>query len=455
MSLITIMAVIFLMVGINAYFVAGEFATIGARRTRLEGLAEDGSLAARKLIPIVEDPVRLDNYVAACQLGITISSLVLGFYGERSLSGILETAILDAGLLSPGMAGTVSTVAVLALLTIFQIVIGETVPKTIAMRQPEKIALLMSAPMLFTVRMMQPAITLFNGAAIILMRLLRVNRDVSHSRVYSPEEIQALASESQLAGALGTIERTMLDNALELSALKARMVMIPRNRLVIGRADTPVEQLLTKVVTSPFSRLPLVDEDPEHIIGIVHLKDLFRLSLEGVDDVRSVIRPVPALPENTPVHEVWQALTRQRRYLAVLIDEYGGTAGIVTQEDLLEEIIGEVQDEFDEETTRWIEAPEGGTVLVRGDVLVVDVNSGLNLLLPTDRADTIAGLVLDELARIPAVGEVVTIDGVTLKVTQKRRNWVAQVAVTRPEPIPDAASESSDSEEGPDAGSPR
>jgi len=447
MSLVIVLMVILLMVGANAFFVAGEFATIGARRSRLAEMADSGNRAARRILPIVESPARLDNYVAACQLGITLSSLVLGFYGESSLSGVLERRLSGNLGLDESIASPLSTVVVLVLLTIFQIVVGETVPKAIAMRGPERLAVWLSTPMLLTVRLFQPAISFFNGTALLLLRLLGVRKSGGHSRVHSPEEIRMLASDSHLAGQLGELERNMLDNAMLLSSLKARMVMIPRNRLVMADVSMAADEMLSMVIASPYSRVPVFDEDPDHILGIVHVKDLFRLSLSGQSDVGEIVRPVPALPENTPVHEVWQALTRQRRYMAVLIDEYGGTAGIVTQEDLLEEIIGEVQDEFDEETARWIDVPDGETVLVRGDVLIDDVNDELALHLPTDGADTIGGLVLDALGRLPQVGEVIEVDGIALRVTQMRRNWIAQVAVPKASVVPPASEEDPGTEE--------
>jgi CBS domain containing-hemolysin-like protein len=314
---------------------------------------------------------------------------------------------------------------------VFQLLLGELVPKSIAIRYPERLAMATTWVMQLSVRLFRPAIWLFNGTGTFLLRLIGVAGPAGHTHVHSPEEIELLVTESGGAGALDAIEREMLHNAFDLSQLMARHVMIPRNRLELADVETPVPVLLARLAASPYSRIPVYRDTPDNSLGIVHLKDLFRLSVTGGGRVEDVVRPVPIVPETLAVGELWQMLNQGQTYLALVIDEYGGLAGIVTQEDLLEEIIGEVHDEFDVETER-IRLAEGGPALVRGDVLVADVNEALGVELPIDRTDTVGGLVMDALGEVAEVDDEVVINGVRLRVVAVRGRSVEQVAVQAP-----------------------
>ncbi len=425
-SLWVVLPVSLAVVLVNAFFVLSEFASVRARRTRIEQLADGGNLRAARLLPVLTSPARLDRYVATCQLGITASSLALGFYGQNALAPILEAWL--GGWLGRASAVAVATVLALVTMTALQILVGELVPKAIAVRHPEQAALWTAAPMRWSERALAPFVWLFNGTANLLLRALRMPAPPAHAHVHSPAEIELLVAESGRAGTLDPVERRMLHNAFDLTQLVARQVMIPRNRLVLAPVDTPVDELLARLATSPFSRLPVYDGSPDNVLGIVHLKDLFRLQVAGGGAVADVVRTVPVVPETMPVGDLWQVLNHRQTYLALVIDEYGGTAGIVTQEDLLEEIIGEVQDEFDAEG-EVMEAALGGGSLVRGDVLVEHVNADLGLDLPTDRADTLGGLVVDALGRMAEPGDVVTVAGVRLEVHSVRGRVIERVAV--------------------------
>jgi len=418
-------------VGANAFFVGVEFSTLAARRPRIAEAADAGSIPAERLSQILRDPGRLDNYIAGCQLGITVSSLILGAFGQRALAARAAALLGERFVLSETAATTLAVIAVLTSLTTFQIVMGESVPKAVAMRLPERVAVTLSAPMAALMAAFRPFIAVLNGSARLILRAMRISTVQAHSRIYSAEEIGLLALDSSVAGMLSHDEHSMLTNALELSRRKARHVMIPRNRLVLADVNTPVSDLLARVAACPFSRLPVYEDSPDNIIGIVHLRDLFMLERTGAGDVRSIVRPVPVFPENAPVHRVWQVLARQSYYLAVLLDEYGGTAGIITQEDLIEEIIGEIQDEFDRETARITTVVRNGQAVpsVRGDLLVSEVNHALGLELPTDSADTIAGLVVAELGRLGRVGDQLRLAGIELQVAEVRGNWIGRVEV--------------------------
>jgi CBS domain containing-hemolysin-like protein len=429
--MLLVLAVIGGVLLVNAFFVGSEFAAVSARRTRIEQLASTGQAPARLLWPVLADPERLDRYVAACQVGITLTGLILGFAGQSALAAPLSETLARLTGWEARSALALTSAGVLLALTLVQILMAELVPKAIAIRHPERVALLTIRPMRLSARLLAPFIRLFNGTATFILRRVGIGGPGGHVHLHSAEEIEILVTESARGGALQPIERQMLHNAFDLTQLMARQVMIPRNRLEVAAWDTPVEQLLRRLAGSPYSRLPLYRTSPDDIIGIVHLKDLFRLYLEGEADAREILRPVPAVPETLPVGELWQLLNQGQHYLAVVIDEYGGTAGIVTQEDLLEEVVGEVRDEFDVETEPVILRP-GEPAVVRGDVLVTEVNDLLELDLPTDRADTVGGLILDELGRMARAGDVAAIGAARLRVESVRGNWIERVTIEAP-----------------------
>lgn len=425
----TVAFVTLLLVAVNAFFVLAEFASVRARRTRVEQMADEGNERARKLLPTLEQPAALDHYVATCQIGITLASLALGFYGQDALAPILEGWF--GPLVGRATAVTIATIGALLIMTALQIVFGELVPKAIAVRYPERSALAAAGLMSVSMRLLGPFVSAFNGCANLLLRLLKLQRADGHSHVHSPEEIELLVAESGRGGVLDPIERQMLHNAFDLTQLMARQVMIPRNRLALADVHTSVPDMLATLAASTHSRIPVYEGSQDQVLGIVHLKDVFRLHASGSGTVRDIVRPVPFVPETMPVGDLWQVLTQRQTYLAVVIDEYGGTAGIVTQEDLLEEIIGEVQDEFDIETAP-IDPSEDGRVSVRGDVLVEHVNSSLGLGLPTDRTDTIGGLVTDALGRLAEPGDEVRINGIRLEVLTVRGRSVGRLAIDLP-----------------------
>lgn len=366
-SIIVIAAITAAMIAINALYVAAEFASVSARRARIQQLATTGNRLARVLEPIMSDPRRLDTYVATCQLGITASSLVLGFYGQAAIARQLAPAFQRWGNLQEAAAQPVATTIVLVLLTTLQVVLGELLPKSVAIRLPERIALLTVLPLRWSTIMFRPVIALFNGAGNLVLKLLRVPVAGHHAHVHSPEEIELLVAESAKGGMLEADERQLLRNALRVGELSAAEVMVPRTSLVAASLDIPLPELLQLVSSSGYSRIPLFRDTIDHIEGIVHIKDLFRLHVERNPDVASALRTVPFVPETKLAVDVWNLLQQENKYVAIVFDEFGGTAGMLTMEDLLEEIFGELQDESDDETEPVVAGPDG-RMRVDGDV---------------------------------------------------------------------------------------
>lgn len=416
MTWLVAVAVTSLLISINALYVAAEFSAVSARRSRLSQLASDGNRLAQTLLPIVEDPRLLDRFVATCQLGITISSLLLGFYGTSQIAPLINSLFSGFGEPAATIVQSVSTIAVLLFLTTLQVIFGELVPKNIALLNPERLALVTSTPTRWSMAVFRPLIWFFNGSAQLLMRLFGLSSESFHAHVHAPEEILMLVEESEAGGLLPQVERRLLENALQLRELFVRQVMIPRPKLLAVSVDTPSDEALALLADSTYSRLLLYDGTIDNIVGLAHLKDLFCLHrITGQADMHTILRPVPFVPETMKVEEVMYRMQHDRVYVAVVIDEFGGTAGMVTLKDLVEEIFGEFADEF-EALIPEVRLDPDERLSIRGDVLIRELNEWLDLYLSADEVDTIGGLVLSEFKQVPEVGEEVQINQTTFRV---------------------------------------
>lgn len=439
LSVLAIIGVVAVLVSINALYVAGEFSTVGARRTRIIQMAEEGSRLARLLVPIMDDPHTLDNYIAASQVGITLSSLMLGIYGQRQIAPLIEPLfeLLPLGRVSSAgaevAAAGVSATVVLIFLTTLQVVFGELVPKSIAVQYPERMALLTAIPMKWSADIiLKPLIVLLNGSGRLVLKLLGVEYGGEHAHVHSPEEIIILVKESHRGGLLDADERRLLRNVFRVSETTAVEIAVPRPRIVAAPVDRRVREVLRLAAESAYTRIPVYEKNIDHILGFVHLRDLFNLYRENpAADLRGILREMPFVPETLPSIEVWNRLNEADSYLAIVFDEYGGTSGLITREDLIEELFGELQDEFDRE--RDLVAPAGeGRLVVRGDMLVSHLEEMLDVDLPHETSHTVGGLLLDALGRIPAVGDQVQVDGLTLRVEAVAGNSVNSVCIILP-----------------------
>jgi putative hemolysin len=390
--------VILLMVAANALYVAAEFATVGSRKSRVQEIAEAGNRTAASLLAILRDPKKLDTYVAGCQVGITLSSLVAGAYGQAQLTPLLAPSLGPVG----GAAAAI--VVVLLAVTVLQVVLGELLPKTVALRYPERLAMATLLPMRISLAVFRPLIALFNGTAFALMRLFRLHADHSHTHVHSPEELEGLYRESAAGGLIDAEERDMLSGALSVSERTVREIMTPRTRMATVAASETVETALARVAEAPYSRFPVAGTNSEEIVGIVHVRALFAAFERDPQATVGMVAQSPlVVAEVMTVPRLWQTLRDNGRRTAMVINEYGSIAGMVTLEDALEEVFGELQDEFDQEEDLVIKRSDGRSV--RGDVSLATLADRYEINLPPDRADTIGGLVWHELGRLPSAGD--------------------------------------------------
>lgn len=424
--------IIFVMVAFNALYVAAEFATVGARRSRVQDMAEEGNRSASVLLEILRDAKRLDDYVAGCQVGITITSLVAGAYGQAKLTPLFTPWLGNLG------GHVAAVVLVLIIVTALQVVLGELLPKTIALRYPEKLALVTLRPMQMSLLLFRPLIIIFNGSAFRIMQWVGLNTEHSHAHVHSPEELEALYHESAAGGLINVRERDMLAGALNVDERMVREIMTPRTRMFTAKADEMVHEALGRLADSAHSRFPVQGDNPEDIVGVVQLRSLFAAARSGERKVADVMRPPLVVADVMPVPDLWEALRTDRRHVAIVVNEYGSVAGMVTLEDALEEVFGELQDEFDQEEEPIV--VQGNLVSIRGDVLVEMVNQRFDLTLSEAHADTISGLVWHELGRLPAKGDTVQLENakITMRIEMMQRRAVQRVSFTLPEALEDA-----------------
>jgi CBS domain containing-hemolysin-like protein len=415
-SLLGVLLVILLLVLLNGLFVAAEFAIIGVRPSRMEQLAADGNKRAAHVLAILESNREQDRYIATAQLGITIASLGLGMYGEPQIAHFLEPLLerILGEAVTPALLHTVSFVIGLSFVTYLHVVLGEMVPKSIALTGAERAVLWLSRPMDLAQTLLTPAVRVLNSIGNGILWLLRVPPAQGHARLHSPEELELIVSESAEGGLLNEEEEEMILNIFDFSDRQVGQVMTPRRKVQAIPYQMPLDELLTFVARSTFSRFPVYEGDLDHVVGILHLKDLVhqRLRGEGAVNLQDLLRPAPIVPENQPVEKLLTAFKRERMHMAVVVDEFGGMAGIVTLEDLIEEVVGEVRDEFDVEKEPLMKVAPG-VLEVAGNFLLDDLVDHVYLGEEEDlpAVETVGGLIVTGLGRPPQLGDELLYDG--------------------------------------------
>ncbi len=431
---------VFFLIGVNAFFVMIEFAVVAARRTRVDQLVQEDGNRARIVQRWVASQEHKDALIAAAQLGITIASLALGYLGEETFQSIVE-ALLHGVSVPPSLESVIAALPLVISLTVvtgLHVVLGEQVPKVAVLRAPERMALLAAPWMAIFQKVFHPFVWLLDRTAAGVLSLLGMEPVGHHSTLYSLEELRQIVRESEEQGVLAAQEEDMLQAIFRLRTIRASQVMVPRTEMVCVPADATLREVAELAARTALTKFPVFEGDLDHIVGVVHLKDLVGQMPEGDTGapVRSLMREALFLPETIPVVDLLTAFRRARQHIAILVDEYGGTAGLVTLEDLLEEIVGEVQDAFDR-TAPAIQRMPDGTVLVDGLVQIEEVNEALDLSLQDPYYTTVGGLVMGRLDRVPQVGDEVVIgdQGIRLRVEEMDGLRVARVRII---PVKDA-----------------
>ncbi len=434
MLLVAILVVLALIL-INAVYVAAEFAAVSVRRSRIQQMAADGNPLAAWLLPTLESPAALDRYIAACQIGITLSSLILGAYAQATIAVWLTPYFAAAGGLQDVAAQSTSTVVVLLVLTVCQVIFAELVPKSLALQYPTHTALYTLFAMAPSLWIYRPFINWLNGTGLLLLRLVGASPQ-AHRHIHSPQEIELLIAESRDDGLLEPDEHRRLQRALRLNLRQARQLMVPRTRVAAVDAQTPLNEVIGLVSQSPYSRIPVYRDSIDNIVGIVHTKDLVRwLVSDGrAASIESLMRPIVSVHESVTADRVLRHLRERRSHQALVVDEFGGTAGLLTLEDVLSELIGDVGDEFKAGDPVAETLPDG-RVRVPGGMAVDDAGTLLRTTWDTE-ATTVGGMVTGALGHLPLAGETVAIGDYEFEVERVAERAVETVLARRLTPEP-------------------
>jgi putative hemolysin len=422
--------IITVLILINAVYVGAEFAAVSTRRSRIQQLASEGNPLAAWLLPLIESPAALDRYIAACQIGITLSSLVLGAFAQRTIALDLAPLFSRFGGLQDVAAQSTSAVVVLLLLTVAQVIFGELVPKSLALQYPTQAALYTLVPMVPSLWLYRPFIKWLNGSGLVLLRLLG-SPSPTHGHIHSPDEIELLIAESRDGGLLEPDEHRRLQRALRLNLRQARQLMVPRPRISALNINTPLDDVTAIVAQSPFSRLPVYRDSIDNVIGVLHTKDLVRWRVNGggTTTLDRLLRPIASVHESVTVDRVLQELRGRRSHQALVVDEFGGTAGLLTLEDVLSELLGDVGDEFKSGEPTAHVLPDG-SVRLPGAMSVDDAAALLDTSWHTE-ATTVGGLVTGALGHLPVSGERTTIGSYTFQVERVVNRALASALARR------------------------
>jgi CBS domain containing-hemolysin-like protein len=404
-----------LLVAANAFFVAAEFALVSIRETRLQQLIAAHRIGARTVQKLHQ---KLDEFIAAVQFGVTLSSLALGWIGEAAMARVLEPLFVRLPH-SHFYAHGFSIAFAFILITYMHVILGEIVPKSLALQRTETVALAVAGPMDVFMTVAAPLLTVMTASSRVVLKAFGA-RQVREGGVHSPEELKLIVSASRRIGMLEAPQEQVIQRALDLENVFVREIMVPRPDIFSLPGDMPLDEAFQKVANEQHSRVPVYDPErgPEHIIGVLYAKDLMRwlryrlgqlmtgqLQAQSSDlKVRHVMREVLVVPETKPLPDLLMEFKQRKRHLAVVVDEFGSTAGVVTVEDILEQLVGEIEDEFD--ISEPVFAPGDASMVLNGAVNIRDLESQYHILLPRDEGfETLAGFVLAKLQRIPALGD--------------------------------------------------
>lgn len=412
---------------LNGFFVAAEFALVKVRQSRLTQLTNEGNMRAKYALKVNR---KLDVYLSATQLGITLASLGLGWTGEPAIADLIVIPLLHQyGVTNETTIHTISYIIAFSLITFLHIVLGELAPKSLAIQKSESVSLWLSLPLLFFYRLFLPVIWLLNNAANLLLRLIGVQPASEHDAAHTEEEIRILMNESAKSGIIDKEEMTLFDNVFEFSERVAREVMLPRTDMDCMFENLPFEENLKLAYRVKHTRYPVGVEDKDQIVGFVHITDVLTADPDEEQDLRRYIRPILSVPESMEISRVLKLMQRHKSQLAIVIDEYGGTAGMLTAEMILEEIVGELQDEFDDE--RPSVEVHGDVTSLDGRMLIEDVNDMFGIEIEEDEVDSIGGWLFKTLDGNVAAGRKLVEQGFVFEIAEVERLRVQRVHIYR------------------------
>ena len=408
MSSVTLIeiALIFVIIAWNAFFVSAEYAFVAVRRTRIDELVEEGSKSAKRVRRLLDDPAR---FISAFQVAITLSSLALGAVGEPAVSRLFEQLFGNVGMLGDGAVVVISVIFAFAIISSLHVVLGEIVPKTLTLSRAESVALAVVLPVTIFMWLFWPFIWVLRGISEALIRLMGLESPSEMRLVHSEEELKLLISASHEEGVLEAEERQLLYKVFDFAETEARQVMVPRPDVVALQVDLTPDEAIEQTLNAPYTRYPVYGETLDDLVGVVHIRHLFgaRLQQSDATTLEAFVRPVPIVPETKKLDELLAEFRRTNTHMAIVVDEYGSTVGIATLEDVLEEIVGEINDEFDLPDRELIRlAPD--RIRIEASFPIEDFNERFGGDLPDEDYTSIGGFLFGELGRPARPGDVVS-----------------------------------------------
>lgn len=427
-----------LITGLNAFFVISEYALVSIRPARLEEMIAAGNSRAELVLKMTQ---KRDTYLSAIQLGITASSLILGWFCGPVLAGLMADWFDLIG--EHWYDDGVVVLCTFLLIVFVHVVFGELVPRVISLAHVERAAMMIAYPLIFFYYLMYPLVIFFNNASHAVLKLLKMDKVPVEDISRSEEELRMIVSASERGGKLDHMESRLLDNVFDFADRVAREVMVPRQDMVCLYVEDSFEKNIQKVLATRHTRYPLCEEDKDHVLGVIHVRSLLNVSDEDKAsfDIRLRMNSLTVVPESMEISKVLQTMQQKRVQLVVVADEYGGTAGLVTMEDLLEEIVGDIQDEHDEDKEEEVVHRADGTYEFAGIVLLDDIQDFLHIKFEEPEEDTIGGLVFGLLERKPEIGDKIEVDGWCFEVLRTEGFRVTRVRASKLPEMPVYADE--------------
>ncbi len=437
--LIPILIIIFLIL-LNGMFVAAEFSIVTAPRPQLRKKMEEGSQKAAQILKILSSPEKQNEYITTAQMGITIASLGLGMYGEHVIADWIVTPLHGLGHLAEPLAHTIASILSVSLLTYFHVVLGEMIPKSFALQTASSTVMALYTPLSISEKIFMPIVWVLNHASFFVIHLLGLHPEDDRSHIYTPEDLEFIVGESQEFGLIEKSDKVFIENILDLEERTAGHIMTPRNRIKAIAVDMPVSEIIATICETNKTRYPIFEERLDHILGVLHLKDLARWQVNnpGLEpNIRDLLRPAIFIPETLTLDELLFKFKDEGLQIAIALDEFGGTSGIITLEDLVEEVVGEILDEFDQETVPFKKIGEN-TIRVRGDILLDELEQHFNIKFEDGvDANSIGGYIMSHLGYIPAVNDTLMVSGIRVTVEDIEGFAVKSVLIEFPPESPE------------------
>lgn len=418
---------VFALVLINGFFVAAEFSMVKVRKSRIETLVLEGDRSAKHTLKVVND---LNEYLSACQLGITLASLGLGWIGEPAVADLFMP-IFKLMNISDVTVHSISFILAFSLITGFHIVLGELAPKSLAIISSEKIAMHTALPLILFYRITYPVMWAFNHSTNWVLKIFGLSLVDEHDVAHTDEEIKILVEESYKHGLIDQTELTFVDNIFDFSEKTVKEIMIHRTDMVCIFLEDSFDEIIQTALNEELTRYPVCKDSKDNVVGFIHIKDLYKQKIEGINEnIEGIIRDIKFVPESMSIGKLFKIFQIEKKQIAIVIDEFGGTSGLVTIEDILEEIVGEIQDEFDDEGEA-IKKIEDGSYIVDGKVHIEDINELLDISINEENIDTIGGWIYSKLKGYPNANEKVNFDQYEFTILKFDKKRISKVQIKK------------------------